>query len=307
MTIEVLEMSHEDIYKANIEWNNIPVWSRLSMLSSYQHSRILCAVNKGTPLSYWLLPYRMETNCIEREYRCLPYSAPIFLTDNTIDQRSIVRSFFEYMTNKFDYIELPLCIGFQETAAVQSVGAFVEWRHTNIIYKNMGIQYERRLRNHISNARKHITVKKSTNIIDFNECLAIKGNLDEQRRRGLCAEIWLKDGSAQMFLGCINQTQYAGIYILFDSFGAYLLHSWRIEEAPRGAIEYLITEAIQWTFNELKLSFFDFEGSVLYNIDSFFRGFNTKVVPYGYVHWSKNKNHLLQLVLNSINIEGRIV
>ena len=56
-----------------------------------------------------------------------------------------------------------------------------------------------------------------------------------------------------------------------------MMHSWQLEDTPRGTISKLIFEAVRWTFDVKKLKVFDFEGSVINNIDYFFCGFNANI------------------------------
>ena len=56
----------------------------------------------------------------------------------------------------------------------------------------------------------------------------------------------------------------------------------------------------------MKIKYFDFEGSVINEIDDFFSNFNANIVNYPYVIYSNNKEQFYNLINRAINIEGRI-
>jgi Acetyltransferase (GNAT) domain len=86
----------------------------------------------------------------------------------------------------------------------------------------------------------------------------------------------------------------AAIYIVFDKKTAYYLAGGTTEIGrQQGATYLLLAQAIR-DAQEKGLDIFDFEGSMLKGIESFFRGFNPTLTPYFKV-W-KYKNRFLSLL-----------
>ena len=86
----------------------------------------------------------------------------------------------------------------------------------------------------------------------------------------------------------------AVIYIVFDKKTAYYLAGGATELGrQQGAMHALMGQAIQ-DAKDKGLDVFDFEGSMLQGIESFFRGFNATLTPY-YVVW-KYRNRFIGFV-----------
>jgi len=164
----------------------------------------------------------------------------------------------------------------------------------------------RRLRNHINSAEKNIRVTVGDSIENFNFDKAIRGSDDEvEKRRSLAEKLWAEEKGFILSARNHKDELVAGIFILFDYECGYMLHTWQIPDAPRGSVALLIKAAIEYTLNTKNLKRFDLEGSVIQNVDYFFSGFNGTILPYGFIHWSREETKLVDLVLESRNIEGR--
>ena len=73
----------------------------------------------------------------------------------------------------------------------------------------------------------------------------------------------------------------AGVYIIWDTRRAYyLLGGYNSVRTHRGASALAMWEAIKFTKEELQLSQFDFEGSMIPQVEQFFRGFGGRLTPY---------------------------
>jgi Acetyltransferase (GNAT) domain len=84
------------------------------------------------------------------------------------------------------------------------------------------------------------------------------------------------------------------VYIIFDKKTAYYLAGGSTETGRKnGAMHFLLHKAIE-DARQRGLEFFDFEGSMLQGVESFFRGFNGQLMPYSAV-W-KYKNRFLELL-----------
>ena len=86
----------------------------------------------------------------------------------------------------------------------------------------------------------------------------------------------------------------AAVYIVFDKKTAYYLAGGATESGRKnGAMHFLLNKAIEDT-QKRGLEIFDFEGSMLQGVESFFRGFNGVLTPY-YNVW-KYKNRFWELL-----------
>ncbi|MFA5025740.1 MAG: hypothetical protein WC503_04505 [Candidatus Shapirobacteria bacterium] len=288
----------------------LPLWLSPKFVTAYKEKILLLATNGKEVKGVWVIPITSQDGLkiAKRNYRFFPYSSPIFFDKDNLKRRDMAEKFFEYVGSKCESIYLPLAPDFKDMATIQEQGALIEWRHTHIMSNPIDdSQIDSRLRNHIKNAKNYIeiSIEKSPN--NFNFELAIKGGADEQKERRESAINLLSNKQAVIVTAKKDGKLCAGILLAYDEKTAYMMHSWQMEGAPRGTISYLIYESINWTFKVGKLKYFDFEGSVIQNIDYFFGGFNAEIVPYGFIHWSHDKNKLHNLIDRSINIEGRLL
>ncbi|MCL5071056.1 MAG: GNAT family N-acetyltransferase, partial [Actinobacteria bacterium] len=80
----------------------------------------------------------------------------------------------------------------------------------------------------------------------------------------------------------------AGVYIIWDEKRCYyLLGGYDPEQSHHGGSALAMWEAIRFTKNELGLDEFDFEGSMVPQIEQFFRKFGSRLTPYYTVSWTK--------------------
>ena len=86
----------------------------------------------------------------------------------------------------------------------------------------------------------------------------------------------------------------AAVYIVFDKNTAYYLAGGATENGRKqGAMHLLLSQAIKDAQTK-SIDVFDFEGSMLQGVESFFRGFNATLTPYFRI-W-KYKNRFLSLL-----------
>jgi|GEM_PF-233184 len=83
-----------------------------------------------------------------------------------------------------------------------------------------------------------------------------------------------------------NGNYIAVVYIVWDSRGSYyLLGGYDSERRHHGASALAMWEAIRFTRDELSLGEFDFEGSMIPQVEQFFRKFGAVQTPYYRVSW----------------------
>lgn len=303
----IIESISNNEYLEILKNNNIdiPVYADQEALDIYSKKEIIKVVKNDCPLAVFLVP--INNNGVRREYRFFPYISPIFINnENNYNKKKVLKIIFNYLFNKYDYCFIPLHPSFKMISAIQSEGGFVEMRHTHVTDKKMSLDnVPTKLRNHIRNALKQVEVviERDYNDYDFN--LAIKGDKDEIFKRSDLAKKLIDSGKGLVIKGIVNGKVKAGIICIYDKEWAYLLHSYQ-DKTIRGIIPLIILKANEYLFDEIGIKYFDFEGSVIDEIDDFFSSFNVNIVNYPYIIESKFKKKFYGLINRSMNIEGRI-
>lgn len=164
---------------------------------------------------------------------------------------------------------------------------------------NLFTQFSQNTQRNIRKAQKYFTISTSDDLEKFLEI----SNLTFERKNAkspIPHSIWQK---ADSFLKTNNlKTVYfaqnteggieAAIYIVFDKKTAYYLAGGATEIGRKQvAMYFLLHKAIE-DAQKRGLTVFDFEGSMLRGVESFFRGFNGNLTPYFSV-W-KYKNRFLE-------------
>ena len=310
MSIQIRKLNHGEYEKLLNNESGLPIWLLPKLATCYEKIIFLSAYRGNRLVGVWLVPLVIEgrRKMARRKYRCFPYSSPYLTEGDNLKRRSVVYKLFEYLTNYCDDINLPFAPEFKEFAPIQGLGGFVEWRHTHIL-KNP-IEYRKlssKLRNHIRNARRLIRIEMNDDSAGFNFEEAIKGPRTERLARKKSAINLLENNHAKIFSAYLRDKKCGGILIATDSTSAYIMHSWRSKDAPRGTVSALIFEGADWALGEKRLKRYDFEGSILQKVDYYYSGFNCKIAPYGHVFWSKDKESLHGMIEKAMNIPERLI
>ncbi len=86
----------------------------------------------------------------------------------------------------------------------------------------------------------------------------------------------------------------AAVYIIWDKATAYyLLGGYDTKYSHHGAGALAMWEAIKYSSEELGLSTFDFEGSMVQHIEKYFRKFGGRITPYYSLQWKSRKRKCL--------------
>ena len=284
---------------------NIPIYADKEAIEVYSNKEIIKVVKNNRTLALFLVP--IDNNGIRREYRFYPYISPIFInTENNYTKKKVLKIIFNYLFNKYDYCFIPLHPSFKLISAIQSEGGFVEMRHTHVTDKKLTLDsVPAKLRNHIRNAMKQVEVfiERDYSNYDFN--LAIKGDNEEIIKRSDLTKKLIDNGKGLVIKGIVEGIVKASIICIYDKEWAYLLHSYQ-DKTVRGIVPLLIIRANDYLFDKFGIKYFDFEGSVIDEIDDFFSNFNLDIVNYPYIIESKSKDNFYKLIDRSMNIEGRI-
>lgn len=302
------EKQYEDkLKKLNL---NVPVWIDPISIKCYEKKEIIEILLDGETLAFYVLPYYVKDakKWLERKYRYFAYLSPVFVKDCPNKKRKeAIYMIFNYIFTNYDYMYMPLHPSFTEISSIQGLGAFIESRHTHVLTDVMDLnKLDSKLRNNIKSASNKISVTIDYDYNKFDFDIAIHGSEEEKERRKNSAINLLKNKKAIIFTGYYEGKPIIGNMVTFDNEWVYGLHAWQVDKVPRGSGPFIIYSISKWAFNEKKLKYFDFEGSVMQSIDNYFCNFNAEQIIYPYIHYGKQKKELLELINISHDIEGRL-
>ena len=96
----------------------------------------------------------------------------------------------------------------------------------------------------------------------------------------------------------------AAVYIVWDNKRSYyLLGGYDFKKSHHGAQALAVWESIKFTKERLGLNEFDFEGSMIPQVERFFRKFGGRLIPCYSVVWTRPS---LKIVLSFKKIAGGI-
>ena len=161
---------------------------------------------------------------------------------------------------------------------------------------------EDNVRNHIRKARKDgITITKGD---DFNQTINLvektfarqNTKVHDQPTVSSYNEVLAERSQCKSFLAKDKDGDYiAAAYIVWDNRRSYyLLGGYDSEKSHSGALALVLWEAIEFTKQELGLEEFDFEGSMVPQLERFFRGFGGQLTVRYIVTWA---NHFVKVPL----------
>ena len=287
----------------------IPVWIDPISIKVYENIEILEVQYNNDPLVYYVVPfyYKDGKKWAERKYRYFAYLSPIFVKKcSNKKKKEAIYLIFDYIFSNYDYMYMPLHPSFTEISSIQGLGAFIESRHTHVLTNTLDLKnLDGKLRNNINSAAKKIKITIDYDFDKFNFDIAIHGTKEEQKLRKESAINLLKHHKAIIFTGYYEGRAIIGNMVTFDKEWVYGLHAWQVDNVPRGTGPYIIYCISKWAFEQQKVKFFDFEGSVMQSIDNYFCNFNAKQIIYPYIHYGKTKEKLIELIEISRNIDGR--
>ena len=307
LNIISLEDYKKEINKLEI---NIPVWIDPVSIECYENKEIVRVDLDNEPLVYYVIPFYKVKDKLwcERKYRFFAYLSPFFIRNCPNKKRKeAIYMIFKYIFNKYNYMYMPLHPSFTEISSIQGLGSFMESRHTHVLTDVLDLNnLDPKLRNNIRSASKKLTITVDYDPSKFNFDIAIHGPIDEQEARKKHALNLLKNKKAIIFTGYYEGEPIIGNMVTFDNEWVYGLHAWQVDKVPRGSGPFIIYSISKWAFEEKKLKYFDFEGSIMLSIDNYFCNFNAKQIIYPYIHYGKTKKEMLELIDISHDVEGRL-
>ena len=283
----------------------IPVYSDIEAINIYSNKEFIKVSKNGNVIAVMLVP--IDNNGVRREYRYFPYINPILLEKvNNVSKKNILKLIFNYLFKKYDYTFIPLHPSFKLISSIQSEGGLVEMRHTHITNTKLTLDnVSSKLRNHIRSAEKNVQVLIDSDYSHFGFADAIKGSSEEILKRSELTKKLIDNGKGIVIKAIVDNEVKAGVICVYDKEWSYLLHSYQ-DKSIRGVIPLLILKANEYLFDRVGIKYFDFEGSVIDEIDDFFSSFNVDIINYPYVIEANTQDKLYNLINRSMNIEGRI-
>lgn len=142
---------------------------------------------------------------------------------------------------------------------------------------------DRKRRNNILKSYKQNYIIKSGEIdryIEMNEQTMKRQNhaiLNEKLWKNIFDEC-KKNNSCEVFTVYINNEVTAALFLIWDAKRSYYIGG-GIKESAQSMMSLLIWEAIKYTKEKLNLNEFDFEGSSVKSIESYFREFGGDIKP----------------------------
>jgi hypothetical protein len=177
------------------------------------------------------------------------------------------------------------------------------------VWKNM----DAKRRNDITRAEKDgIYVEASDN---FEQTFTlVEKTFERQEKKAIFKltaskynEVLSQKGQCNSFLARNKEGKaIAVVYIVWDEKRSYyLLGGYDPEESHHGASAIAMWEAIKFTKEKLGLNGFDFEGSMIENVERFFRGFGGQQIPYFCVS-SDRRNCFTKAVMGVRPFAGKL-
>lgn len=146
--------------------------------------------------------------------------------------------------------------------------------------------FESKIRTDIRKAEKTLSIDTNPDIDSFlylNDMTFARQSLKTPYSRALIKQLDINcqnRSCRKLFIASdLQNRMHAGVYLVWDRHSAYYLMSGANPELRNsGATSLCLWEAIKFASKVTQR--FDFEGSILESIESFFRGFGAKQVPY---------------------------
>jgi hypothetical protein len=240
-----------------------------------------------------------------------PWLGPIYRRSNSkyvtqiSNRKEVNKIFAKKIKEDFDYFNLSFSPEIKDLQSYIWEGFSTEVKYTyriklddlNSIWDSMGKSH----RNDILRAKKDgIEIVCPQN---FDTAFKLiektfyrqKKNIKFKKRAYKINDIFSKNNKSRLFLAIdLLGEPIAAVYIIWDNKTSYyLLGGYDFEKSHRGASSFAIWKAIEYSKKNLGLESFDFEGSMIQNIEKFFRNFGGRIVPHYSLTWGNKKGKCL--------------
>lgn len=236
-----------------------------------------------------------------------PYGGILYFPPPNMNKRLSLYSFKKKCSHeiidqlpKVTYFNVAMYPDFTDSQPFTWEGYSQKSRYTyripaNETIENVWNEMDAKTRNDITSGQQILKVRASEDFELFhkiNEYSFKKQNVQMVYDRTFLQKIYQqinthRAGSAQLLLAFNESEAVAGIFVVADGLSMYYMASGKIPDAPRGAVSLLIWEAIQDALS--KQLAFDFEGSDMPKVESFFRSFGGIQTSYIQIFKASNK------------------
>lgn len=272
----------------------VQLWNSSAALEVYGTAvPLVCFSRSGGPVAAWVVPLdSVDDRAAKRTHRLLPYASPWIdgRVHATVRHRAASAMCFT-LKGVADSIDIPMDPCFAEVAALLEQGIRLATRHTRVLglhdLDDLQAGYIPGTRNHIRAAgRSHTVVETPAEHFEFQHAIVNQSTdaIEARGRSGLALSQHCK--ALSLSAVDIDGICRGQVFVLHSGVTAILMHSWFDRTGGRGVPSLLVTTAINRA-REGGAEAFDFEGSVIPDIDRFMSGFGAAAVPYSHATWSR--------------------
>ena len=204
--------------------------------------------------------------------------------------RQVYLRLITHLNDHFQHVQFILSPGHMDVVPFVQNGYFPELRFTyrciNPLERNLMSKGRRSDLNRFENF--NIEIEEDLNIAHFDISAACAWNPDFEytHKSELIMRDAIAQGKGRAFVAQSDGDALGGLFILSDGHDCFSTHSYFTKDAKnRGVSTALYTHAVATHFDEGCRGTFDFEGSVLKGVESFYQSFGAVQTPYVALHW----------------------
>jgi|GEM_PF-3101224 len=232
---------------------------------------------------------------VERTSYLSPYFIPVFApiegrrVYRDRIRRAILTALIEYIQSRFGSFILPLHPLIDDMTPFQRAHCNLELRYTYTLaldsLERIREEMSSSVRNHIARSRSiDVIIDRELRLFDFARALVYEPDDHIPPWKHLVRTL-VASGRGTPFVALADGAPVGGLFLAHDHHTAYdLLSYFDRDSGLRGLPSALIWSAIEHAAT-LGLGTFDFEGSVLPAIETFFQSFGGERRPYFQAHW----------------------
>lgn len=260
-------------------------------LRLYPDTTVVLARRGTTLAARWLVP-RTGGRALSRPFRLLPYTPISFHPGlHESERRSCTAAIADWLTGTdsgIDAIELPLAPHSPSTAPFADVGVRIGYRQTYLV--SLERPWERAFsptcQNNIRRAEGVLQVRFGTSF-DCTRGVTRESGSAWASRAQLVRQLTSTGRAAAATAYRADGETVGQGFLAWDRSTAYLLHNWRLPDAPRGTMNLIIATLMRRAGQIPGLRHFDLEGSVVAGVDRFYSTFGAEPVGYPWLSWAR--------------------